>query len=219
MKIPFAPVIELLHEASHGTLATHSLALPGYPFATVLPYVVDEAHRPVICVSALAEHTKNLLGDGRASLSVLRSGTEDVQAAPRLTFVGEAERFEPEPEFLARYLRYAPETEPLLGLDFLFFRLNPRRIRFIGGIGRMGWIEAEDWARLPRLPAATEAGFLDRAAPTLPQGVRLLGADCLGLDYTLGEARKRLSFGEDVIRPETLPERAAGILAGLAGKP
>jgi putative heme iron utilization protein len=59
--------IHLLHEAAYGTLATHSAILPGYPYATVVPYVPDETQRPVVCLSALAEHTKNLLADSRVS--------------------------------------------------------------------------------------------------------------------------------------------------------
>lgn len=74
MKIELAPVIHLLHSAPHSTLATQSLQMPGYPYATVLPNVLDECHRPILLISALAEHTKNILADNKVSISVVESG-------------------------------------------------------------------------------------------------------------------------------------------------
>ena len=67
MNIQLDTVIPLLHESAFGVLATHSTQLPGYPFASILPFVLDESHRPIFLISALAEHTKNLLADARAS--------------------------------------------------------------------------------------------------------------------------------------------------------
>jgi putative heme iron utilization protein len=72
VKIAPTAALQLLHGQHYATLATHSGQLAGYPYATVLPYVLDEQHRPLLLISALAEHTRNLLADGRCSLSVLQ---------------------------------------------------------------------------------------------------------------------------------------------------
>ena len=214
MKITVAPVIHLLHEAAHATLATHSTQLAGYPYATALPCVVDAAQRPLFCVSLLAEHTKNLLADPRASLSVVGVENGNIQAGARMTLIGDVERFEPSAELLARYLRFQPEAKQYLELDFAFFRLQPKRIRYIGGPGKMGWIEDERWAELPVLPEAMEADLLQQLAGSVPAGTHLLGMDCFGIDYAVNGRRARQRFPE-VRSPENLAGTAPRIVAGL----
>lgn len=199
VKIQSEPALALLHEASCGTLATNSSQLPGYPYATFVPYVLDECHRPVVCISALAEHTRNLLADPRVSLSVLQPGASDVQAAPRLTFVADAERFEAAPEFVARFLRYEPGAEQNLALDFMFVRLNPKRMRYIGGVGKMGWIESDAWTALPRLPVKDESNLMREASVAVRTGLTLLGVDHFGIDYTLDGRRQRQRFPESPV--------------------
>lgn len=214
MKIPVEAAIHLLHEAGHATLATHSTQLRGYPYATALPCVVDEAHRPVFCISRLAEHTKNLVADRRASLSVVGAESGSVQAGVRMTLLGDVERFDAAPELVARYLRYQPDAKQYLELDFEFFRLQPRRVRFIGGPGRMGWIEAADWNDLPELSLADEAQLLQQVAGNAPARTHLLGVDCFGIDYLANGQRARQRFTE-VCSAETLAATAPRIVSGL----
>lgn len=191
MKIELAPVLNLLRRAPAATLATQSLQMPGYPFATVVPNVLDEGHRPILLVSVLAEHTKNLLADPRISLSVSESLDDQVQEGQRLTLVGDAEPFEPDSALQARYLRYVPAAEQYLALDFRFFRIHPKRVRYIGGVGRMGWIEADDFATAATLAPETEAGLLAEAQALAPAHVRLLGIDAYGIDYSTNGIRDR----------------------------
>lgn len=191
MKIDLESALGLLHLARHAVLATHSTQLRGFPYATALPYVLDEQHCPVLCMSALAEHSKNLQADHRASMCVIQPDAADVQAGARLTLVGEAEWFEPTPDLLARFLRYEPNAEAHLALDFRFLRLRPRRVRFIGGVGKMGWIEEADWEALPALRLNAEHELIRAIAPKVRNGVRLLGVDCFGIDYETGGKRQR----------------------------
>jgi len=184
VKIAPAAALQLLHGQHYATLATHASQLPGYPYATVLPYVLDEQHCPLLLISALAEHTRNLLADGRCSLSVLEAGARDVQAAARLSLLADAVRVEPDALLRQRFLRYQPAAEQLLQLDFMFFRLNPIRLRYIGGVGRMGWLEAAELADAG-LSLQQEADWLAQAR--VPDGVRLLGMDGYGVDYRLDE--------------------------------
>ena len=57
MKLELAPVLNLLHSAQASTLATHSLQMPGYPYATVVPNILDEQHRSVLLISAPVSYT------------------------------------------------------------------------------------------------------------------------------------------------------------------
>ncbi|MFJ1259097.1 HugZ family protein [Cupriavidus sp. CuC1] len=215
MEIPIDQVVSLLHEAAYGTLATHACALPGYPYATVVPFVTDPASAPVICVSALAEHTRNLLADARVSLSVLQPGAADVQNARRLTLVGDAARFEPNADELARYLRYEPAAEPLLALDFQFFRIRPTAIRFIGGVGRMGWIGQAAWDALPQVPPGIEAGIVQAVCLAAPGGVRVLGVDGYGIDYEIAGRRSRMCFPHGPISLDAVEKTALALTASL----
>ena len=214
MRIQPETALTLLHACPYGTLATHSTQLPGFPYATVLPFVPDPQHRPLLCVSALAEHTKNLLADPRVSLSLVQPDADDVHNCPRLTLVATAERIVPEPSLLARYLRYQPDTEALLTLDFMFFRLQPVRLRYIGGVGRLGWLAEQDWNDLPKLSTAREEDFLRTASKQANPAIRLLGADCFGIDYEVHGKRRRKSFVE-VVTAETFDTRALGVVAEL----
>lgn len=214
MKIVAADVIGLLHAADYATLATQSLQLPGYPYATVVPCVVDAANCPIFLISMLAEHTKNAIADPRTSVSVVAPGLGNVQAVARLSMLGLTERFEPSPELVARYLRYQPDAEQYLALDFMFFRLQPQRLRFIAGVGKMGWLEGDDWHGLPSISAADEARVL-QALPTR-HDIRLLGLDTWGLDYEVAGRRTRSQFEHAASSADEAGQAAETCLARLA---
>src|SRR5713101_4011328 len=124
MKIQFDSVIGLLHATSVGALATQSMQIPGYPFASILPFFLDEQHQPVFHISRLAEHTKNLITDPRASFVVTNPDGQNILTSARLTVVGDVEQVDASPELIARYLRYHPDGVQYIDFgDFSFFRL------------------------------------------------------------------------------------------------
>ena len=118
--------------------------------------------------------------------------------------VGEAERFEPNQELLARYLRYVPAAEQYLQLDFMFFRIQSRRLRYIGGVGKMGWVEGETLAAINNLSLADESVLLAEAAAVAPRNVTLLGIDSYGIDYLADGFRDRQALGEGNLRDAVL---------------
>ena len=63
---------------------------PGHPFASVMPYALDDCGRPLMLISSVAMHTQNLTADARASLLVTQPTAGDPLAAGRLTLMGEA---------------------------------------------------------------------------------------------------------------------------------
>ncbi|UCV06145.1 HugZ family protein [Dechloromonas denitrificans] len=194
MQIAIASAIHLLHATPHAVLATHSTQLPGYPYATALPLVVDEAQRPLLLISSLAEHTKNLLADGRASLAVSETAPANIQNAARITLLGDFARCEPTAATVARYLRFQPDARQYLQLDFMFFRMQVKRARFIGGIGKMGWLDSADWDQPNSITAEQEEELLAAAAALAAPGIRLLGIDCYGVDYLSAGNRQRRRF-------------------------
>ncbi len=134
----------LLREARHGVLGTHSSTEPGYPYGSVVPFCLDGEGCPVILISELAQHTRNIAADPRVSLTVLEQwAAEKVQEVPRLCLLGQAER-EVDEAARERYLERFPEGRDFLRLDFVFHRIVPLRIHFIEGFGRVRWLEPEE---------------------------------------------------------------------------
>jgi hypothetical protein len=209
MKIPVAEVLALVHSADHATLATQSQQMPGYPYATVVPCVVDAAHCPIFLISMLAEHTRNVLADARTSLSLVQADVANVQAGARLSMLGDCERFEPSPELVARYLRYQPDAAQYLALDFMFFRMQPKRVRFIAGVGRMGWLENEDWRGMAQIPLGDEAALLPALSQGLKHDVRVLGVDCYGIDCDVAGKRARRGFPGPALSSNEIAQAAA----------
>lgn len=53
-----------------GVLSTHSQAHPGYPFGSVVPYCLDNVGFPLLLLSHLAQHTRNLMAEPRCALTL-----------------------------------------------------------------------------------------------------------------------------------------------------
>ena len=70
-----------------GVLSTQSQAHEGYPFGSVVPYCLDETGTPLILISALAQHTKNIQAHNKVSLTLLENGPANIQQAERLTLL------------------------------------------------------------------------------------------------------------------------------------
>jgi putative heme iron utilization protein len=214
MKPRLATLIDLLHRCPDGALATHSVAMPGYPFATALPFATDQQHRPVFLISRLAEHTQNLAADPRASLLVRIPLAEGEMG--RATVVGPVAPFDAEPLLVERYLRYQPEAERFLQLgDFRFFRMEPAQARIIGGFAQAGWLDGERIGVTPRLTLAEERDVL--AVLAAPAGATLLGVDSLGVDLRVGAQRLRLGFDAGPLAAPAVAGAAQALLKALAG--
>lgn len=199
MKIPAHAPLHLLHQVPLGTLATHAREPHGFPYPTIVPFAPDAFHRPVILVSRLAEHTRNLQGDPRAGFLVAHAPGDDVLNAPRETLLGQfapvdADRAE---AVARRYLRYHPDAERYLALgDFTFWVLHVERLRYIAGFGAMGWLDGADLDTLDPLPAEEEATLIKffEAHPALRPGLELAGVDRYGVDLKIDGARTRFIF-------------------------
>ncbi|MGH9043146.1 MAG: HugZ family protein [Acidimicrobiia bacterium] len=135
---------------NRGVLSTVGLDPPGYPFGSVATYALDETGRPVLCMSSLAPHSQNAAADPRASLLVAEPvppGTDPL-AAGRVTLVGDllAVAGEERPGLRELYLAANPSSAVFIDFtDFAFWRLEVRSVRYVGGYGRMSWVDAGDY--------------------------------------------------------------------------
>jgi putative heme iron utilization protein len=215
-----------------GSLAT--LSADGAPWASMVTYGALGDGSPVLCVSTLAEHGRNLYGDTRASLVVSAdAGDGDPLDVGRVTLAGRAvvpDRWE-EAAARAAHVAAVPQAAQLAGFgDFSLWVLRVERVRWVGGYGRMESAEADAYAAAepdPVEPVATRARDHlndDHADALLAMARGLAGytdatsARCEGLDrYGLnlqvqtprGQAPTRVGFGAPVARAADL--RAATV--------
>ena len=137
---------ELLFAERQGVLATLSARRDGWPFASVAPYALTDDAEPLLLFSDLAEHTRNVRADPRASLLVQDSAAlHDPQAGSRLTLLGTIEPFSggDAAAVQARYLERHPQSVDYFALsDFRLYVLRIQEARFISGFGDMGWMNA-----------------------------------------------------------------------------
>ena len=139
-----AAVRELLRRASRACLAT--LTEGGAPYASLVLTADDGRGAPLLLLSDLAEHAKNLKRDQRASLLVeTAEPAGDPLASARATFLGEAERVVDDlakATFVARH----PSAAGYAGFrDFALYRLLVARIHLVAGFGRIDWISGDDY--------------------------------------------------------------------------
>lgn len=121
-----------------GTLAT--LTAEGDPWASFVTYgLLDGA--PVLCVSDLAEHGRNLTGDHRASIAIVAPATQtDPLANARITLAGHVEKPEGDERMAARDAHMSAVAAAKYYIDYSDFSLwvlRVTRVRWVGGYGRM----------------------------------------------------------------------------------
>jgi heme oxygenase (biliverdin-IX-beta and delta-forming) len=135
----------LLNHQSVGVLSTHSIDVEGYPFGSIAPYTLNFDGEPIILISEIAQHTRNIKHNNKVSLTIFDWSADDPQASSRLTWIGDAETIaSSDTESRDRYLRYFPSAESYFEThDFSFYRIRLRRARFIGGFGQIYWIEPD----------------------------------------------------------------------------
>jgi putative heme iron utilization protein len=222
----------LVAESNVGTLAT--LSDDGAPWASLVAYGSLDDGSPVLFVSRLAEHARNLEREPRASLVVAaKSPGKDVLAAGRVTLAGRAEKPEGELAQLAqdRYVAAVPSAKAYSSFrDFSLWVLRVERVRWVGGYGRMASAIGADYAAAVADPVGrAAAGAIkhlneDHADALLAMAQALAGhpdatsASChaidrFGLDLFIstprGPAFGRLTFAEVVTQPDGL--RAATV--------
>lgn len=225
---------QFLRSTRTGILSTHSAKHAGYPFGSVAPFVLDHAGNPIILISNIAEHTKNITANPKISLLVF-AGAEDLQANARLTLLGEAVQIDKSADkgLRARYLRYLPQAATYFDMhDFAFYRIQPTYVRYIGGFGKMSWMEADNIAAPANALAEIESSMLDHMnadhADSLlaycehfhhiePAHAEMTGIDCDGFDVRIqndSETLQILRF--DFEAPVTNAQEARQALVALS---
>jgi len=230
---PFDPVASARHvlrlaaTASLGTLGDD-----GGPFVSFVTVATTAPGEPVLLLSDLALHTRNVKRDPRASLLLVAPGGEggDPLAGARLTLTGTLVR-DDDPALRRRFLaRHGEAAGYAAFADFGFYRLAIDSGHLVAGFGRIVGLAAADIladvAGSDALLVAEEGAVAHMnedhrdalrlyatALLGLPDGDwTATGADAHGLDLRAGPLRGRLAFPEPVATPGAL----RGVLVELA---
>ncbi len=213
----------VLRSAAVGSLAT--VTAEGMPFASLVTVATAPAGEPILLLSGLAQHTRNLDADRRASLLLVAPGGEggDPLAGARLTLTGTVERRTTDPAIRRRFLARHPEAAGYADFaDFAFYRLEIASGHLVAGFGRIvplsaaailvdvsgaGALIAAEEDLLAELNSVHAEAVRVCASGLLgwPDGeVRATAIDPLGIDLVAGQSRERLDFPQGVSNPATL---------------
>lgn len=201
---------QFLADTHSAVLSTHSASNPGYPFGSVAPYVIDHTGAPLILISTIAEHTKNIIANPKVSLMVF-AGADDLHANARLTLLGDAALVEKtDPALKSRYLRYFPQAESYFDMhDFNFYRIEIQRARYIGGFGKIAWLERDTLTMPENTLAEQESGILEHmnadhannlasycqhVHQITAEQLEMIGIDSVGFDIRADEKILRFQF-------------------------
>jgi putative heme iron utilization protein len=211
----------LVRGRDHAALAT---SLVGRPYVSLVASACDIDASPILLLSDLAQHTRNLVTDALVSLLFENTGDyPDPLAGPRLTLLGRAERCDDVPA-AARFAARHPASAAYAGFaDFHLYRIVVERGHLVAGFGRISWIEAEHLrfaadasalegaeadivAHMNADHADAVALYAGRLLGKQGAGWRMTGIDPEGIDLhrpmESGGATARLDFAEPVLTPE-----------------
>ncbi len=147
---PGVTVRGLVRAAERATLAS-ALARDGSgrPYASLVLSACDHDGSPILLLSDLAEHSKNLAAEPRASL--LFDGTaghDDPLTGPRASLLGEIRPIEDTAgdrngaaRLAARYIARHPGAADYAGFaDFRLYRMTVESAHLVAGFGRIHWL-------------------------------------------------------------------------------
>jgi heme iron utilization protein len=207
----------LLRSRDRAALAT---SMRGAPYASLVLVATDLDVTPLLLLSDLAQHSRNIAFEPRVSLLVdATEGHPDPLAGPRLTVLGQAEVVDDQ-RLLARFTARHPSASLYAAFaDFRLYRVAVERGHLVAGFGRIEWIEASELLFAPdtRALAAVEpaiiaqinevhadaiAVYVQRVLGRAGTDWRMTGIDPEGVDLRRDGETARLDFPGPVLTPE-----------------
>jgi len=137
----------LLRESNEGVLSTISKKFEGYPFGSFTTFTTDRNRTVIIYASGLAQHTKNLVQNSKASLTIYNlKKNGDQQDSQRLTLLGDLVLADNQDDCKERFSLFLPHSVNYHKMhDFSFYKLLINQARWIGGFGQIAWLKPEHW--------------------------------------------------------------------------
>lgn len=222
---------KLLREARSGALAT---LMPGSgdPYCSLVNVATAIEGAPLLLLSNLALHTKNIRTDARVSLMLDERKEGDPLEGARVMLMGTC-AMTSDSSASSAYLRRHPDAEMYVNFaDFSFYRMDIARAHLVAGFGRIVDLAPKDLStEVSDAKALVEAQAdaiahmnTDHADTCRLYATRLLGAAggewrCVGIDpdgleLQNGRIALRLPFPQRI----TAPGMLRSMLKSLADK-
>jgi hypothetical protein len=221
----------LARGSSRAALAT---SLKGAPYASLVLFAVDLDASPLLLLSDLAQHSRNIAFEPRVSLLLdATAGHPDPLTGPRLTLLGNALRLD-DPRCLGRFTSHHPSSADYAGFrDFHLYRVTVERGHLVAGFGRIDWIDGAAFRFRSNANALAAAEFdilrhmnedhseaIAQYASSLlgRRGTswRMTGIDPEGIDMRCEGETARLDFAPPVVSPVLTPQAARAALVQLS---
>jgi heme iron utilization protein len=208
----------LLRRSRQGALAT-LMAGSGDPYCSLVNVASHSDGSPILLISQLALHTRNILGDARVSLMLDERAAGDPLEGARIMLAGHAEPTGADDAAILRrrYLNAHPSAEAFVEFkDFSFFRIRPSGAHLVAGFGRIvdlqparfltdisdaaALLEAEQGAIEHMNEDHREAMglYATKLLGAEPADWRCTGCDPDGIDMQADDKTLRLDFPERV---------------------
>ncbi|UCF51629.1 MAG: DUF2470 domain-containing protein [Bradyrhizobium sp.] len=227
----------LLGRSRQGALATLMVG-SGDPYCSLVNLASHPDGSPILLISGLAVHTRNILADSRFSLMLDERAAGDPLEGARIMLSGRAEQAAADKEILQRrYLGAHPSAEAFVSFrDFSFFPIRPTGIHLVAGFGRIVDLKPEqfltDLTGADDLLAAEEGavahmnedhrdamGLYATRLLGAPEGDwRCTGCDPEGLDMQDGQTALRLDFPERVTNGTALRKMLVRLVSEARAK-
>ena len=140
---------KLYRSSQTGILSTISKLHEGYPFGSFVTYVPGRSRTVYLYLSDIAQHTKNLNAHSKSCLTISKGGGKgDKQNSERLTLMGHLKLVPKEDvdDCRNRFYTIFPESERYASFHgFNFYQFEIDYTRWIGGFGKIGWLDADNW--------------------------------------------------------------------------
>ena len=212
---------KLLREARSGALATLTEGT-GDPYCSLVNVATAADGAPLLLISRLAVHTKNILADARVSLMLDERKAGDPLEGARVMLMGLASTIADKGAH-RRYLARQPGADVFASFaDFAFYRIAPNRAHLVAGFGRIvdltpndvltdmadaePLVDAEEeiCRHLNKEHAEAMRLYATKLLAARDGAWRCVGCDPEGLELQLERTALRLPFPQRVTAPAVL---------------
>ncbi|MEX1035533.1 MAG: DUF2470 domain-containing protein [Sneathiella sp.] len=221
----------LLRGATTASLATR-MADGASPYASLVMMATDPAGRPLLLLSDMAVHSRNIAKNPNISLLIAEEANgRDPLTLARVSIEGTLGVID-DPALMERYLRRFPSARGFASFkDFNLYRMDVRRGHLVAGFGDIHWLDQGDFLLSP--------GFLDdigvemdviahmntdhqdavqelcRASEDSAEPFEITGIDCEGVDFRSGWKYQRILFKTPVSSPNDIRTRIMEMLKNV----
>jgi heme iron utilization protein len=201
------------------------MAGSGDPYCSLMNVASNVDGSPILLISRLALHTKNILADPRVSLMLDERASGDPLEGSRIMLAGRAEEVGGDAAALARrrYLNAHPSAEVFVNFkDFSFFQIHSSAAHLVAGFGRIVDLKPEqfltDVSEAASLLEAEQSAidhmnadhsdtmnlYATKLLGAQPADWRCVGCDPDGIDMQAGTTALRLDFPRRIVTPTAL---------------